>query len=78
MTFDPAAFTRQLNELGLDLTATRLADNSVRLNRWCTLSYWDNEPTVVDLWARTIEQNPDNHRRLAEFVIRQPSAAAAS
>jgi hypothetical protein len=73
MTFDPAAFTRQLAELGLNLSATRLADNSIRLNRWCMLDYWDNEPAAVDLWTRTIEQNPDNQRRLAEFVLMQPA-----
>ncbi|EJW12383.1 hypothetical protein A33M_2146 [Rhodovulum sp. PH10] len=45
-------FLDRLDELGLMLSATRLADGSIRLNQWRTIHYYGNESEIRSFWSR--------------------------
>jgi hypothetical protein len=49
--FDPEAFVAAAERLGLFFTAVRLADGSVRLNRWRTADAVINAHRIEALWA---------------------------
>src|SRR5206468_10729251 len=44
--FDPKTFTFELDALGLKLTATRMVDGTIRINRWHMHEVWSNERRV--------------------------------
>ena len=43
-------FLDRLNGLGLMLSATRLADGSIRLNQWRGINFYENEAEIKDVW----------------------------
>jgi hypothetical protein len=67
--FDPEGFAAAVERLGLRLTAVRLADGSVRLNRWRTADAVSNADRIEALWAAQIGENPDRVRELAAYII---------
>ncbi len=65
--FDPKTFTFELDALGLKLTATRMVDGTIRINRWHMHEVWSNERRVNNLWERMITGR--NRQVLAEFLL---------
>ena len=43
-------FLDRLNALGLMLSATRLADGSIRLNQWRGINFYENEAEIKNVW----------------------------
>lgn len=58
----------RLNKLGLMLTATRLADGSIRLNQWRTMNYYENEGQIKAIWSNYVSGNDARMREIAVFV----------
>lgn len=59
---------RELDELGLKLTATPRLDGSFGLNRWRTISYWDNTARAEALWAEHVRDDPEVIAAIAAHV----------
>ena len=83
---DVVGFVRELDKLGLRLTAIRHLDGSVRLYRWRQMNYWQNEAKVKQLWDESIGSDEALLTYLAESLailsaktadvrVRTPSAA---
>ena len=45
-------FLDRLRKLGLMLSATRMADGSIRLSQWRWLSFYDNEAEIKNVSSR--------------------------
>lgn len=79
---DIAWLIRELDELGLKLTATPRLDGSFGLNRWRTMAYWDNAARAEALWAQHVGEDPGviaaiaTHLGAAELAKRKSSSAA--
>ena len=43
-------FFHRLKDLGLTLSATRLADGSIRLNQWRRINFYENEAEIRYVW----------------------------
>jgi hypothetical protein len=69
--FDPEGFVAAVERLGLLLTAVRLADGTVRLNRWRTADAIINAHRIEALWAAQIGENPDRVREVAAYIMRR-------
>jgi len=67
---DIAWLVKELDSLGLKLTATRRMDGSLALNKWRAINYWENAPEAEALWARHVGDNAEMIAALAEFVGR--------
>jgi hypothetical protein len=76
--FDPEGFAAAVERLGLRLTAVRLADGSVRLNRWRTADAVINARRIEALWAAQIGENLDRVRELAAYIMRRSSPPTAT
>jgi hypothetical protein len=59
---------RELGELGLKLTATPRLDGSFGLNKWRTISYWDNAAQAEALWAEHVHDDPEVIAAIAAHV----------
>jgi hypothetical protein len=86
LKFDLVAFVRELEKLGLRLSAIRHLDGSVRLYRWRQMNYWQNEAVIKQLWDECIGNDENLIAQLAESLAnlnvrsfdlpaRSPSAA---
>jgi CspA family cold shock protein len=69
--FDAEAFVAAVERLGLLLTAVRLADGNIRLNRWRTADAVINAHRIEALWAAQIGEDPDRVRKLAAYIMRR-------
>lgn len=67
---DIAWLVRELDGLGLRLTATRRLDGTFGLNKWRAITYWDNAPQAEALWAEHVGDDPAVITAIAEFVGR--------
>jgi hypothetical protein len=61
-------FLDRLDGLGLKLSATRMADGSVRLNQWRFLNYYENEAEIQSLWSRSIAGAETRLQDVARYV----------
>jgi hypothetical protein len=59
---------RELDDLGLRLTATPRMDGSLGLNKWRAISYWDNADRAEALWARHVGEDPHMIAAIAAHV----------
>jgi hypothetical protein len=75
--FDPEGFVAAVERLGLLLTAVRLADGNIRLNRWRTADAVINAHRIEALWAAQIGEDPDRVRELAAYIMRRNSPPTA-
>jgi hypothetical protein len=69
--FDAEGFVAAVERLGLLLAAVRLADGSVRFNRWRTPDAVIHAQRIEALWAAEIGENPDRVRELAAHIMRR-------
>ena len=67
---DVAWLVKELDSLGLKLTATRRMDGSFGLNKWRAMNYWDNAPQAEALWAAHVGDDSDVITVIAEFIGR--------
>jgi hypothetical protein len=81
---DIAWLVKELDSLGLRLSATPRLDGSLGLNKWRDISYWDNAEKAEALWAEYVGDDPHTlaalaaHVRSAESRPRSPSPPPAS
>ena len=68
LKFDVVAFVRELDKLGLRLSAIRHMDGSVRLYRWRQMNYWQNEAMIKQLWDECIGNDEKLLTHLAESL----------
>jgi hypothetical protein len=59
---------RELDGLGLKLTATPRLDGSFGLNRWRTISYWENAAQAESLWSEHIGDDPQLIAAVASHI----------
>lgn len=59
---------KELDSLGLKLTATRRMDGSFGLNKWRAMNYWEQAPQAEALWAQYVGDDPQVITAIAEFI----------
>jgi hypothetical protein len=64
---------KELDVLGLKLSATRRMDGSFGLNKWRSMNYWENAPQAEALWAEHIGDDPEVISAIAEFIGGRPN-----
>jgi len=69
MKFDVVAFVRELDKLGLRLSAIRHLDGGVRLYRWRQMNYWQNEAVIKQLWDECVGHDERLVAYLAESLV---------
>lgn len=67
---DIAWVVKELDSLGLKLTATRRMDGSFGLNKWRAINYWSNAPQAEALWNEHVGDNPGMISAIAAYVGR--------
>jgi hypothetical protein len=67
--FDVVALVRELEKLGLKLSAIRHMDGRVRLYRWRQMNYWQNEADVQRLWNESVGDDEASINYLAESLV---------
>ncbi len=70
---DIAWLIKELDGLGLKLTATRRIDGTFGLNKWRAMNYWENAPQAEALWAEHVGSDANVISAVAEFVGRRPN-----
>jgi hypothetical protein len=66
--FDVEAFVKQLNRMGLKLTAVPLAEGNYRVNRWRTIDAVEHHQQIQDLWASQIGDSQSRLETLAAHL----------
>jgi hypothetical protein len=66
--FDVVALVRELDKLGLRLSAIRHLDGRARLYRWRQMNYWQNEALVQRLWDESVGDDETLINYLAESL----------
>jgi hypothetical protein len=65
---DIAWLVRELDGLGLRLTATPRLDGTFGLNKWRTMSYWENATRAEALWAEYVGEDPRTMAAIAAHL----------
>jgi hypothetical protein len=65
---DIAWLIREFDGLGLKLTATPRLDGSFSLNKWRTISYWDNAARAESLWDEHIGDDQEVISAIATHI----------
>jgi hypothetical protein len=61
-------FLDRLNELGLMLSASRLADGGIRLNQWRRINYYDNEAEIRNVWMSNLAGHDTRVQDVARYL----------
>lgn len=61
-------FLDRLNALGLMLSATRLADGSIRLNQWRGIKFYENEAEIKDVWMSNMAGQDARMQDVARYL----------
>ena len=61
-------FLDRLNALGLMLSATRLADGSIRLNQWRGINFYENEAEIKDVWMSNMARQDGRMQDVARYL----------
>ena len=61
-------FLDRLNALGLMLSATRLADGSIRLNQWRGINFYENEAEIKDVWMSNMAGQDSRMQDVARYL----------
>lgn len=61
-------FLDRLNNLGLMLSATRLADGSIRLNQWRRLNFYENEAEIKSVWMTNMAGHDTRMQDVARYL----------
>ena len=61
-------FLDRLNGLGLMLSATRLADGSIRLNQWLGINFYENEAEIRNVWMSNMAGHDTRVQDVARYL----------
>jgi hypothetical protein len=61
-------FLDRLRKLGLMLSATRMADGSIRLSQWRWLSFYDNEAEIKNVWDANLDGDETRVQDVARYL----------
>jgi hypothetical protein len=61
-------FLDQLHTLGLMLSATRLADGSIRLNQWRGVNFYENEAEIKNVWMSNMVGHDTRMQDVARYL----------
>ncbi|MFO1097308.1 MAG: hypothetical protein U1E81_03295 [Xanthobacteraceae bacterium] len=61
-------FLDRLNALGLMLSATRLADGSIRLNQWRGINFYENEAEIKNVWMSNMAGQDGRMQDVARYL----------
>ena len=61
-------FLDRLNNLGLMLSATRLADGSIRLNQWRGINFYENEAEIKNVWMTNMAGHDTRMQDVARYL----------
>ena len=61
-------FLDRLNDLGLMLSATRLADGSIRLNQWRDINFYENEAEIKNVWMTNMAGHDTRMQDVARYL----------
>jgi hypothetical protein len=61
-------FLDRLSKLGLLLSATRMADGSIRLSQWRWLSFYENEAEIKDVWNANLAGHDTRVQDVARYL----------
>ena len=50
------------------LSATRMADGSIRLNQWRWLSFYENEAEIKSIWDENLDGNETRIQDVARYL----------
>ena len=67
--FDCTGFVANMEQMGLKLTAVRLADGKYRINRWRLPQAIEHAQQIEDLWSSQIGDNQPRMDLLAAHVL---------
>jgi hypothetical protein len=65
---DVVGLVKELDGLGLKLTAIRGIDGNLSLYKLKTLNYYENEGRIADLWRMNVESDPEVLQDLTQAV----------
>ena len=61
-------FLDRLSNLGLMLSATRMADGSIRLSQWRWLSFYENEAEIKSVCDTSLDGNETRIQDVAHYL----------
>lgn len=61
-------FLDRLSTLGLMLSASRLADGSIRLNRWRGMNFYENEAEINNVWMSNMAGQDTRMQDVARYL----------
>jgi hypothetical protein len=61
-------FLDRLNDLGLMLSATRLADGTIRLNQWRGIKFYENEAEIRNVWMSNMAGHDTRMQDVARYL----------
>jgi hypothetical protein len=61
-------FLDRLNTLGLMLSASRLADGSIRLNQWRGMNFYENEAEINNVWMSNLAGHYTRMHDVARYL----------
>jgi hypothetical protein len=61
-------FLDRLSKLGLMLSATRMADGSIRLTHWRWLSFYENEAEIKTVWDVNLNGQENRLQDVARYL----------
>ena len=61
-------FLDRLYTLGLMLSATRLADGSIRLNQWRGVNFYENEAEINNVWMSNMAGHDTRMQDVARYL----------
>lgn len=61
-------FLDRLNNLGLMLSATRLADGTIRLNQWRGIKFYENEAEIRNVWMSNMAGHDTRMQDVARYL----------
>ena len=61
-------FLERLSNLGLLLSATRVADGSIRLSQWRWLNFYENEAEIKDVWNANLDGQDTRVQDVARYL----------
>jgi hypothetical protein len=61
-------FLDRLHGLGLMLSASRLADGSIRLNQWRAMNFYENEAEIKSVWTSNLAGHETRVQDVARYL----------
>ena len=69
--FDVESFITQMDQMGVKLTAVELADGTVRVNRWRTITAVEHGHRIDHLWGLQVGHDRGRMETLAAHLMKR-------